>query len=79
GKGTYHFFEASLDEKARQRRLLEVDLHQAISDGGFELNFQPLFSLSENRCKGFEALLRWHHPRRGPVSPVEFIPLAEET
>ncbi|WP_226018509.1 bifunctional diguanylate cyclase/phosphodiesterase [Novosphingobium sp. FKTRR1] len=79
GKGTYTFFEASLDELARQRRQMEVDLHQAIREGGFELYFQPLYSLSENRCKGFEALLRWNHPQRGRVSPVQFIPLAEET
>jgi len=79
GKGAYHFFEASLDEKARQRRLLEIDLRQAIRDTGFELYFQPLFCLSQNRCKGFEALLRWRHPERGFVSPADFIPLAEDT
>ena len=79
GKATYHFFEPSLDEAARQRRQLELDLRAAIRDGGFELNFQPLYSLAEKRLTGFEALIRWNHPTRGRVSPVEFIPLAEET
>jgi diguanylate cyclase (GGDEF)-like protein len=79
GKGTYHFFEASLDYEARRRRQLELDLRQAVREGGFELHFQPLFSLSEQRLKGFEALIRWNHPQRGLVGPVDFIPLAEET
>jgi diguanylate cyclase (GGDEF)-like protein len=79
GKSTYHFFEPALDEAARQRRQLELDLRTAIRDGGFELNFQPLYSLAEKRLTGFEALIRWNHPTRGRVNPVEFIPLAEET
>jgi diguanylate cyclase (GGDEF)-like protein len=79
GKSTYHFFEPALDEAARQRRQLELDLRAAIKDGGFELNFQPLYSLAERRLTGFEALIRWNHPTRGRVNPAEFIPLAEET
>ncbi len=79
GKGTYQFFEASLDEEARRRRQMELDLREAVREGGFELYFQPLFSLVEHRIKGFEALIRWNHPERGFVGPAEFIPLAEET
>jgi diguanylate cyclase (GGDEF)-like protein len=79
GKSTYHFFERALDQAARQRRQLEIDLRAAIKDGGFELNFQPLYSLAEKRLTGFEALIRWNHPERGRVNPVEFIPFAEET
>ncbi|WP_158094274.1 putative bifunctional diguanylate cyclase/phosphodiesterase [Erythrobacter donghaensis] len=79
GKAGYHFFEPALDEAARQRRQLELDLRAAIKDGGFELHFQPLYSLAEKRLTGFEALIRWNHPKRGRVNPVEFIPLAEET
>ncbi len=79
GKGTYHFFEASLDEEARRRRQIELDLRRAVRDGEFELYFQPLYSLREERLKGFEALIRWHHPERGMVSPVDFIPIAEDT
>jgi diguanylate cyclase (GGDEF)-like protein len=79
GKATYHFFEPALDEAARQRRQLELDLRAAIRDGSFELNFQPLYSLAQQRLTGFEALIRWNHPVRGRVDPTEFITLAEET
>ena len=79
GKATYHFFEPALDEAARQRRQLELDLRAAIKDGGFTLNFQPLYSLAEKRMTGFEALIRWEHPDRGRINPAEFIALAEET
>jgi diguanylate cyclase (GGDEF)-like protein len=79
GKATYHFFEPQLDEQARQRRQTELDLRQSLREGGFELHYQPLYSLSQERYTGFEALIRWNHPTRGRVSPLEFIPLAEET
>ena len=78
GKATYHFFEQSLDEQARHRRQMELDLRLAIRDGGFELYFQPLYSMHEERLKAFEALIRWPHAE-GMISPVDFIPLAEET
>lgn len=79
GKGSYHFFEASLDDEARRRRKLEVDLRTALREGQFELYFQPLYNVSEQQIKGFEALLRWNHPNHGMVSPADFIPLAEES
>lgn len=79
GKATYHFFEPKLDEQARLRRQTELDLRQSLRDGSFELHYQPLYSLSQERYTGFEALIRWNHPNRGMVSPLEFIPLAEET
>lgn len=79
GKATYQFFEQSLDEQARHRRQMELDLRLAIRDGGFELYFQPLYSMHEERLMAFEALIRWPHPERGMISPMEFIPLAEET
>ncbi|OYU35941.1 MAG: GGDEF domain-containing protein [Novosphingobium sp. PASSN1] len=79
GKGTYHFFEAALDEAASRRRQLELDMREALRNGAFELHFQPLFSMAHQRVKGFEALMRWNHPVRGAISPAEFIPLAEET
>lgn len=79
GKATYHFFEPALDEAARQRRQLELDLRAAIKDGGFELYFQPLYSLAKKRLTGFEALIRWNHPTRGRINPGDFIALAEET
>jgi len=79
GKATYHFFEPALDEAARKRRQLEIDLRAAINEGSFQLDFQPLYSLAEKRLTGFEALIRWNHPSRGRINPIEFIGLAEET
>lgn len=79
GKAHHHFFEQSLDEQAQRRRMLEQDLRVAIREGGFELRFQPLYSLSEERLTAFEALVRWPHATLGMISPTEFIPLAEET
>jgi len=79
GRGTYRFFEESMNALAQARRSLEVDLRQALANGELELHYQPLFYLDADRVGGFEALLRWNHPRRGSVSPAEFIPIAEET
>ena len=79
GKASYHFFEPSLDEEARRRRQMELDLRIALRDGQFELYFQPLYNLESESLTGFEALIRWPHPERGMISPGEFIPLAEET
>lgn len=78
GKATYHFFEPSLDEQARHRRQMELDLRLAIRDGGFDLYFQPLYSMHEERLKAFEALIRWPHADC-MISPADFIPLAEDT
>jgi predicted signal transduction protein with EAL and GGDEF domain len=79
GRGTFRFFEPALDEAARRRRQLELDLRRALKAGEFELHFQPIVTLKTDRIGCFEALLRWHHPTRGLVSPVEFIPVAEDT
>ena len=79
GKANYHFFEPSLDEQAQERRQTELDLRKTLKNGGFELHYQPLYSLTKESLTGFEALIRWNHPERGRVSPLDFIPLAEET
>ncbi|MFL6725814.1 MAG: putative bifunctional diguanylate cyclase/phosphodiesterase [Sphingomicrobium sp.] len=79
GRGTYAFFEQSLNERAQQRRQLESDLRLALERGEFELFYQPLFDLEQNCICSFEALLRWRHPTRGLVGPAEFIPIAEDT
>ncbi|NBB14537.1 EAL domain-containing protein [Caulobacter sp. SLTY] len=78
GRGAFHFFERSMDEKLQARRLLELDLRRALGAGEFELYYQPLFCLARDRVSGCEALIRWRHPERGMISPAEFIPLAEE-
>jgi len=78
GRGRFHFFEPELDKRIQMRRMLELDLRKAYATGEFELYYQPLVSLATGQVSGFEALLRWRHPERGMISPVEFIPLAEE-
>ena len=79
GRHTYRFFESEMDAQVRARRILEIDLRQAILDGGFEVYYQPCLSLQNNEITGCEALLRWRHPQRGMISPADFIPVAEET
>jgi diguanylate cyclase (GGDEF)-like protein/PAS domain S-box-containing protein len=79
GKGGYRFFEPDMDRRMRDRHELERDLREAITEQQFELYYQPLVSLEDRRILAFEALIRWHHPRRGFVSPADFIPVAEET
>jgi diguanylate cyclase (GGDEF)-like protein len=79
GRRTFRFFEPDMDARVRARRTMEVELRQAIVEGGFEIHYQPLVSLSSNQITGCEALLRWRHPERGMISPAEFIPVAEET
>ncbi|MDB5360351.1 MAG: putative signaling protein [Rhodospirillales bacterium] len=78
GRGTYRFFEADMDARLQERRLLERDLRQALAVSQFELYYQPLVGCGTDDILGFEALVRWRHPERGLVSPVEFIPVAEE-
>jgi diguanylate cyclase (GGDEF)-like protein/PAS domain S-box-containing protein len=79
GRGTYRFFEPSMDAQVKARRALELDLRKALADNEFELHYQPLVNIARNEVVGCEALLRWHHPTRGMVSPAEFIPVAEDT
>ncbi|MDI1263667.1 MAG: EAL domain-containing protein [bacterium] len=79
GRGAFRFFEPELDHLMHARRNLERDIRVAMTNGEFELHYQPFVNVSTGETSGFEALLRWHHPQRGLVPPAEFIPLAEET
>jgi predicted signal transduction protein with EAL and GGDEF domain len=79
GRRTYRFFEPDMDAQVRARRILEMDLRQAIAYGGLEVYYQPCVSIQDNRITGCEALLRWRHSERGMISPAEFIPIAEDT
>jgi len=79
GRRTYRFFEPDMDAQVKARRVLEMDLRQAITDGALEVYYQPCVSLRDNRITGCEALLRWRHSERGMISPAEFIPIAEDT
>jgi diguanylate cyclase (GGDEF)-like protein len=78
GRGVYRFFEPGMDVKVQARRAMELDLRKALENEEFELFYQPLVNLSDREIVAFEALLRWRHPERGLISPLEFIPLAEE-
>jgi EAL domain-containing protein (putative c-di-GMP-specific phosphodiesterase class I) len=79
GRRTYRSFKPEMDVRMKARHSLEIDLRQAIIDGEFEVYYQPIVDLQSNRISGCEALLRWHHPQRGMISPAEFVPVAEET
>ena len=78
GRGGHRFFEPDMDAQLHARRAVQVDLHDALGRDQFEVHYQPIVNLAAGEAQGFEALLRWHHPTRGMVSPGEFIPLAEE-
>ncbi|HEX5802731.1 MAG TPA: bifunctional diguanylate cyclase/phosphodiesterase [Azospira sp.] len=79
GGGNYVLFDKQMHDQAVHRLELEMDLRHAVDRGEFEAYFQPIVSLADRRLCGFEALARWRHPGKGMISPVEFIPVAEET
>jgi len=79
GKARYEIFDREMHAIAINRLHLENDLRRAIEKKQFLVYYQPIIDISNNRLIGFEALVRWQHPTRGFISPVEFIPLAEET
>ncbi|MEA1834281.1 EAL domain-containing protein [Methylobacterium durans] len=79
GRGRYRMFEASMNARIQARRSLELDLRRAIARQEFALYYQPQVDARTGTYDGAEALIRWHHPERGLVSPIDFIPLAEET
>jgi predicted signal transduction protein with EAL and GGDEF domain len=79
GRGKAIFFNSAMAEALSKRQRLQSDLEQAVREGGLELNYQPILSVQDRRVVSFEALMRWRHPKLGYVSPIEFIPLAEET
>jgi diguanylate cyclase (GGDEF)-like protein/PAS domain S-box-containing protein len=78
GRGTFRFYSPEMHTFAQERQSLEADLRQALELGQLSMAYQPSINLATEKVSGFEALIRWHHPVRGSVSPAEFIPLAEE-
>ncbi len=78
GRGTFSQFMPEMDALVKARGALEYDLRKALTAGEFELYYQPLINLADNRISGFEALIRWRHPEKGLVQPGVFVPLAEE-
>lgn len=79
GRNRSCFFTRSMQAQVRNRIRLIKDLHQALDQNQFSLDFQPIVDLASDRIVKVETLLRWHHPSRGLISPEAFIPLAEET
>jgi predicted signal transduction protein with EAL and GGDEF domain len=79
GKARYAIFDAEQHAQVSERVRLEAELRRAVEGRELSVAFQPLFSLGSGRLRGFEALARWTHPELGPVSPADFIPIAEES
>jgi diguanylate cyclase (GGDEF)-like protein len=78
GRNNFRFFSPEMNQSSNERLLLENSLHRALERGEFTVYYQPQVDIASGRMVGAEALIRWHHPERGMVSPLEFIPLAEE-
>jgi diguanylate cyclase (GGDEF)-like protein len=78
GRGTFCFFRDEMAQTVESRRILELDLRKALANEEFELFYQPLVNLKSGRISTCEALLRWNHPIRGTVSPIDIIPVAED-
>ena len=79
GRGQYRFYSSDLKDEAEERAQLLDDLRTALEKGELDLFYQPVVRIEDNLVVGCEALMRWEHPERGPVSPGIFIPIAEET
>ncbi|MBT8446271.1 MAG: EAL domain-containing protein, partial [Gammaproteobacteria bacterium] len=79
GRNTYSFFTDAMNRGVSRRLALEEQMHGALGRGEFRLCYQPQIELGSGRIVGVEALLRWHNPALGEISPVEFIPIAEQT
>ncbi|HZN03191.1 MAG TPA: EAL domain-containing protein, partial [Candidatus Polarisedimenticolia bacterium] len=78
GRGRFEIFDENMLARAQEQLRLETDLHRALAQNEFQVVYQPIYELEGGRLRGFEALLRWHHPERGLIPPSRFIPLAEE-
>jgi diguanylate cyclase (GGDEF)-like protein/PAS domain S-box-containing protein len=78
-KGSYRVFEPTMHERVVERLELRSELQSAIDNDQLELHYQPVVRLAAHEILGFEALIRWNHPTRGTIPPLQFIPLAEET
>ena len=79
GRARFQVFDVAMRDSAEARSGMEADLRNALERDEFRLVFQPIVELESGRVHGFEALLRWHHPKRGVILPLDFVPLAEQT
>jgi diguanylate cyclase (GGDEF)-like protein/PAS domain S-box-containing protein len=78
GRGVFRFYAEDLHAAAEERAELEQDLREAIAKGELELYYQPVVYAANEKIVGFEALMRWNHPKRGWISPAKFVPIAED-
>ena len=79
GRDTVRLFESAMNDVVRRRTLMESDLRNALANDEFCLNYQPIVDAQTRQVVAYETLIRWNHPKRGPVSPAEFVPLLEQT
>ena len=79
GRSRYEYFSERMSADNQRRLVIERDLRRALADGALELYYQPQFNIASGELRGAEALLRWNHPSLGPLSPAEFIPVAESS
>jgi len=77
-RGTYRIFEKRMNDDVNSRREIELQLREALTNGGLDVHYQPIVDLHNYAITGFEALMRWPHPSKGMISPAKFIPVAEE-
>ena len=79
GRNRFDFFSHQLNAESRRKISIERDLRVAFQSGDLEIHYQPQFDIYSNEVSGAETLLRWHHPKKGAISPGEFVPLAEDS
>src|SRR6185437_10613051 len=79
GRGRFELFDPELEASAVERMQLEADLRLALERNQLQVYYQPIIGLDQDAIVGWEALVRWHHPERGLISPAAFIPIAEQT
>ena len=79
GRANFKFFDTAIEVAARNKAKMQADLQIALKSGQFSLHYQPIIDIAENLIIGVESLIRWEHPEKGNISPVEFIPIAEES
>lgn len=79
GRGIYRYFKSEMNASLQARRRLDNDLRAAVAEQQFVLHYQPIRQVAQGQVTGYEALIRWRHPERGLVPPIEFIPAAEES
>ncbi|SER67656.1 PAS domain S-box-containing protein/diguanylate cyclase (GGDEF) domain-containing protein [Rhizobium sp. NFR03] len=79
GRSTFRIYRPEMRREAERRHDMKLALHHALEEGQFELYYQPIYRIDGPDLAGFEALIRWNHPERGLVGPIDFIPVAEET